>query len=441
MKRILVLGAGLVSRPMVRYLLDVPDFEVMVASRTVSKAEELVGMHARGRALVLNVDDDAALEKLVAVTDLAVSLLPYTYHVKVAGFCLKYRKPLVTTSYVSDAMRALDGEAKRAGVVFLNEIGLDPGIDHMSAMRIIHGVQQRDGRVTVFESYCGGLPAPEANDNPLGYKFSWSPKGVVMAGRNDARYLKDGKEVSVPGAELFGHRWQLKVQDGYEFEAYPNRNSLPYIELYVLPGIRTMLRGTFRNPGWCSTLKTIADLGILKDDAVKTGIAALSPAEWMRKYVPGSGSLRADTAKRLGLAESDSVLDRFEWLGLFDTRSIGLGQGSNLDILAKLMLDRMAYRPGERDMIVLHHSFLVEYPGRPAERIYSTLIDCGIPNGDSAMARTVSLPAAIAVRMILDGRIQLTGVQIPVMAEVYNPVLEELARLGIDCKERTEPAA
>jgi len=453
MKKVLILGAGLVSRPMVRYLLDVADFEVIVASRTESKAQELVGTHPRGKALALNVDDDAALGRLVGESDLTVSLLPYTYHVKVAGHCLKNRKPLVTTSYVSDAMRALDGQARAAGVIFLNELGLDPGIDHMSAMKIIHDVQRAGGKVASFMSYCGGLPAPEANDNPLGYKFSWSPKGVVMAGRNDARYLKDGKEVFIPGPELFGNRWPLKVADGYEFEAYPNRNSLPYIETYGLEGVRTMLRGTLRNFGWCETLKAIADLGVLKDDAVHTGIGRLTPAAWLRRYVPGSGKLRADVAAKLGLAESHAILERFAWLGLFDEKPIGLERGSNLDILARQMFDRMAYRPGERDMVVLHHEFTAEYPARDAgksqipspkpqtTKIFSTLIDCGIPHGDSAMARTVSLPAAIGVRMILEGKLKLTGVQIPVAPEIYGPILAELAKLGIECKERKAPAS
>jgi saccharopine dehydrogenase (NADP+, L-glutamate forming) len=441
MKKILILGAGLVSRPMVRYLLGVPDFEVVVASRTVSKAQELVRDHPRGKAIALNVDNDAELDRLVAGSDLAVSLLPYTYHVKVAGFCLKHKKPLVTTSYVSDAMRALDAQAKAAGVIFLNEIGLDPGIDHMSAMKIIHGVQKAGGKVASFMSYCGGLPAPEANDNPLGYKFSWSPKGVVMAGRNDARYLKDDKEVFIPGPELFANRWPLKVADGYEFEAYPNRNSLPYIETYGLAGVRTMLRGTLRNPGWCETLKAIADLGVLKDDTVKTGIAGLTPAAWLRGYAPGAGTLRADVAARLGFKEDNPILERFAWLGLFDEKPIGIAQGSNLDILAKQMLDRMAYKPGERDMIVLHHEFRAEYPGRPADSILSTLIAFGEPKGDSSMARTVSLPAAIGAKMILEGKLKPTGVQIPVRPDIYEPVLTELARLGIECKEREVPAA
>ncbi|MBM3316184.1 saccharopine dehydrogenase [candidate division WOR-3 bacterium] len=336
----------------------------------------------------------------------------------------------------------------------MNEIGLDPGIDHMSAMKVIHAAQQAGARVTSFTSYCGGLPAPEANDNPLGYKFSWSPKGVVMAGRNDARYLRDGREVFVPGPELFGHRWPLKVGEGYEFEAYPNRNSIPYVDLYGLGGIRTMLRGTLRNPGWCETLKAIADLGVLKDDSVRTDLGRLSPAAWLRQYVPARGvtesagdssrvpgrSLRDDTAAKLGLEPGHAVLDRLQWLGLFDERPAGIEQGSNLDLLAKLMLERMSYRPGERDMIVLHHEFRVEHPDGRAEDVYSTLIDFGIPGGDSAMARTVSLPAAIAARLILDGRLGLTGVQIPVRPEVYGPVLAELERFNIVCRERAVPA-
>jgi saccharopine dehydrogenase (NADP+, L-glutamate forming) len=202
-----------------------------------------------------------------------------------------------------------------------------------------------------------------------------------------------------------------------------------------------MLRGTFRNFGWCETLKAIADLGVLKDDSVKTGITALTPAQWLRQYAPGTRELRHDIADRLGMKEDDTIMDRFAWLGLFDEKPIGLEQGSNLDILAKQMLDRMAFKPGERDMVVLHHEFLAEYPAKPAERIFSTLIAFGEPGGDSSMARTVSLPAAIGARMILQGELKLTGVQIPVVPEIYQPVLAELAGLGIECKERKAPTS
>lgn len=439
MKKVLILGAGLVSRPMVRYLLDEARCRVTVASRTAAKADGLIAGHQNGAAVQLLVDDDTALARLVKEHDLTVSLLPYTYHVQVARHCLRHRRHLVTTSYVSDAMRVLDSEARKAGVLLLNEIGLDPGIDHMSAMAIVHRVQAAGGRVTGFRSYCGGLPAPEANDNPLGYKFSWSPKGVVMAGRNDARYLKDGGEVFVPGRDLFGHRWRLSIKGQGEFDAYPNRNSLPYIGLYGLEGVRTMLRGTLRNPGWCDTLKAIADLGIL-DDRVRDDLAGLTCAAWVRTYIPEVGDLRGDVAARLGLAPDAPVVENMAWLGMFADDPVGPARGSSLDILAGLMLQRMAYRPGERDMIVLHHEFSVEYPGRPQGGITSTLVVFGEPNGDSAMARTVSLPAAVAVRLIVEGRLEMRGVHIPIASELYQPVLEELGRLGIECVERISPA-
>lgn len=435
MKKVLVLGAGLVSRPMVRYLLAVPDFEVTVASRTLSKAEKLIDGHPRGRALHLLADDDQTLDSLVSGHDLTVSLLPYTFHVQVARHCLKHRKQMVTTSYVSDAMKELDAAAKDAGVLILNEIGLDPGIDHMSAMAIIHRVQAKGGKVLSFMSYCGGLPAPEANDNPLGYKFSWSPRGVVMAGRNPGRYLKDGKEVIVPGEELFGHHWPLDIEGGGGFEAYPNRDSLPYIALYGLHNVETMFRGTLRYPGWCETLKAIADLGLL-DDEEQDDLVGLTVADWMRRCVPGDRNLRQDTAARLGLDPEDAAVSNMAWLGMFGDEPVGIDKGSNLDIIARLMLDRMSYKPGERDMIVLHHDFRVKLTDRSARRVTSTLVDYGQPEGDSAMARTVSLPAAVAVKHMLHGGIRLTGVHIPVLAELYEPVLAELDGMGIVFEER-----
>jgi len=203
MKKVLVLGAGLVARPPVQYLMDLPGVEVTAASRTVSKAQALVGNHPNGRAVALNVDDDAALEAAVRQADLSISLLPYVYHPKVAALCVKHQKHMVTTSYVKDQMRALDGPAREAGVILLNEIGVDPGIDHMSAMKVIHEVERKGGKISSFVSWCGGLPAPDANDNPLGYKFSWSPKGVLLAGKNPSRFQKEGRNVEITGEEQF----------------------------------------------------------------------------------------------------------------------------------------------------------------------------------------------------------------------------------------------
>lgn len=435
-KKVLILGAGLVSRPMVRYLLKQPGLEVIVATRTISKAEDLISGHPKGIAVALLIEDECKLHRLIAEVDVVISLLPYIYHPTVARHCLALKKHLVTTSYVSDAMRAFSEPAEKAGVLFLNEIGLDPGIDHMSAMMIIDRVRNLGGKVVSFISSCGGLPAPEANDNPFGYKFSWSPRGVLMAGRNDARFLQAGKEVCIPSHQLFSSSWKTVVEGLGEFEAYPNRNSLPYIELYRLQGIRTMLRATLRNLGWCETMGAIVHLGLLDDAPIGSNLEQMTYAQWLRCVVPGGGDLREDVTNRLGLNIDSAVMKRLEWLGLFSDELIRLERGSNLEILAKAMQERMSYKPGERDMVVLQHRFEVHYPERVKENIESTLIDYGQPHGDSAMARTVSLPAAIAVKLIIAGKLNLTGVQIPVVPEIYQPVLAELETLGVKFQER-----
>jgi len=444
MKKVLVLGAGLVSRPLVRYLLDQPDFQVTVASRTVSKAEALLAGHPRGRALALLADDAATLEKLVREHDLSVSLLPAPLHPVVAEMCLRHRKHMVTTSYVSPKMRALDAPARDAGIILLNEIGVDPGIDHMSAMRVIHQVRNRGGQVVSFRSYCGGLPAPEANDNPWGYKFSWSPRGVCTAGKNAARFRENGKLVEIPGPELFTCHHPLPVPGIGELEAYPNRDSLIYEELYGLQAAATMFRGTLRYPGWCACMKKVVDLGLL-DETPVTYPPGMTFAQWMAGFIKSSSTsdLRTQVARYLKLDPQSDVLHRFEWLGLFSNDPLPItGQPTTaLDVLAKRMEQKMVYQPGERDMIVLVHQFVARFPGRPEERITSALIDFGQPHGDTSMARTVSLPAAIGVKLILTGQLRLAGVHIPVIPEIYNPVLDELDALNIRCVEKTEPAA
>lgn len=435
MKRVLILGAGLVSRPHVRYLLDVPDFEVTVASRTVSKAQALVEGHPRGRALALDVDNEAALEALIQETDLAVSLLPYAYHPVVARLCVKHGKHMVTTSYVKDAMRALDGAAQAAGVILLNEIGVDPGIDHMSAMKVIHDVERRGGRVTSFDSWCGGLPAPEACDNPFGYKFSWSPIGVLLAGKNSAEYLLDGKKVLISADKLF-ESYELRTIEGLgTFEGYPNRNSVPYAKLYGVPEAKTMLRGTLRNLGWCETIRTLVRLGAL--DQVEKDWTGMTYAGLVRKLLGTRGKdLRKVISERLGLHPGLAIFRRLEWLGLFSEEPLPIRKGSALDILGARMIDKLSMAPGERDMIILQHEFVASYPGNRKEKIISTLVDYGIPSGDSSMARTVGLPAAIGTRMILEGRIQAKGVHIPVLPDIYKPILAELKNLGIAFMEK-----
>ncbi|GAB4329435.1 MAG: saccharopine dehydrogenase C-terminal domain-containing protein [Calditrichia bacterium] len=434
MKKVLILGAGLVAKPMVDYLTSFEDVAVTVASRTVSKAEKLVEGKKNGNALPLLMGAENNLEELVEKHDVSVSLLPYTYHVEVAKLCLKHGKTLVTTSYVSDAMKALNDEAKEKEVLLLNEIGLDPGIDHMSAMRIIDDVHQRGGKIVAFQSYCGGLPAPEDNNNPWGYKFSWSPRGVLMAGRNSAKFKKDGKIIDVDGKDLFLNRWPLPVGD-LDLETYPNRNSLPYIDLYGIPEAETVYRGTLRYPSWSRTLYAVSSLGLLKEDKIEN-VAGKTHREIMNLILGNENGAdpREVICQKMKINPNDEIIQKMEWLGLFDNIPFETNETTPIDFLATLMLRKMEYAPGEKDMIVLYHDFTAEVEGK-REQITSTLIDFGQVGGDSAMSRTVSLPAAIAVKLILDGKIKMSGVHIPVAPELYNPVLDELERLGIVCKE------
>ena len=436
MSHVLILGAGLVAGPLVRYLLDVKGFRVTVATRTVDKAERLIGGARNGTAVALDVDDEAALEALIAKHDLAISLLPYVHHPLVARLCVKHKKQMVTTSYVKDAMRALDGAARDAGVILLNEIGVDPGIDHMSAMQVIHRIRDEGGSLVSFTSNTGGLPAPEANTNPMGYKFSWAPRGVVLAGKNPARFLKDGKIVDVPGPQLFSHHGPCAIAGFGELEVYPNRDSLPYIESYGIPSVESMFRGTLRYPGWCDTLKAIVDLGIL-DETERTNLVGLTFAQWTARLLGMTGKATAlDLARRLGRSADAKPVTDLVWLGLVSDDPLPKEATTYLDVLALRMLSKMQYAPGERDMLVMQHEFVVRYADR-TEKTLSTMVDYGIPNGDTSMSRLVGLPAAIAARMILQGEIDLPGVQVPMVPAVYEPVLEELATLGVRFTETT----
>jgi saccharopine dehydrogenase (NADP+, L-glutamate forming) len=437
MKNALILGAGMVAKPMIDYLLDSNGIQVTSATRTTTKAEKIIQGRKNASIMQLMADDDRMLEKLISKSDIVISLLPYTYHVKVAQFCLTHRKHLVTTSYVSQEMKALNQDARESGILILNEIGLDPGIDHMSAMRIIDDVHQRGGKITSFRSYCGGIPAPEDNTNPWGYKFSWSPRGVLMAGRNDAKYLKKGEIIQISGKELFKHNWPIEIS-GLQLETYPNRDSLPYIELYGIPETKTMFRGTLRYPGWSRTMAVVNQLNLLKDSPIKD-IKRMSYKSILHKIaILNNGTdIRQYISHLVEGNEKDEIISKFEWLGLFDDKIWETSHTTPIDFLSTIMQEKLRYEAKERDIIVLYHDFQAEFANRVAH-ITSTLIDKGIVGGDSAMSRTVSLPAAIAVKLILDGKIAEKGVRIPVDKEIYAPVLDELENLGIVCREKTE---
>jgi saccharopine dehydrogenase-like NADP-dependent oxidoreductase len=435
MKNVLVLGAGMVSKPLVVHLLK-NKFQVTVASRTASKAEALIKGLPGGTAIALNVEDEQHLDRLIAGCDLAISLVPYTHHVRIANFCLKHKKHLITTSYVSKAMQELDQAAKSANLCFLNEIGLDPGIDHMSAMRIIHTVEKQGGKIIGFQSYCGGLPAMRHNNNPFGYKFSWSPRGVVMAGRNSGQFLQNGKVVFIHSKDLFKNYEIIDIEQVGSFEAYTNRNALPYKELYGLKDAQTVFRGTLRNIGWCYTMKKAAELGLF-DDTIREDLKNCTYRDMVVRLIGGEKSpdILSAVADFLGIEKDDTVIHKLSWLGLFDPAPLP-PENNVMDIFCALLQKKLVLKENELDLIILYHRFIAEHKNK-RQLITSLLVDEGIPNGDSAMSRTVSLPAAIAAVMILQGEINFPGVHIPVHPSIYNPVLNQLENTGLKFIEKT----
>jgi saccharopine dehydrogenase (NADP+, L-glutamate forming) len=436
MKNVLVLGAGLVSKPGVTYLLKQKNISVTVASRTVSKAENLIKGFTNGKAIQLNVENEEQLAQLIKANDIIVSLLPWVHHLKVAKLCLKHSKHMATTSYVSDDMKKLDDEAKSKNLLFLNEIGVDPGIDHMSAMKIIDEVYEKGGKVVHFYSYCGGLPAPEDNDNPFGYKFSWSPKGVVLASRNSAKFLENGKLVEIEGKDLFLNYRIEEIKGLGKFEVYPNRNSLPYKDLYNLKDAQTVMRGTYRNLGWCDTLKKMVDLGLINEDK-QNNLKGINYRKMMADMVGAKddANLEKIVAEKLKLDRNSEVIKRFEWLGLFSDKKVP-DFDNRLDILSELLQEKLVFKNKEKDMLILQHKFTVENADKSKDLITSTLIDFGEALKESSMARTVSLPLAIGVRFMAEGKFNLTGVQIPIHKQIYEPVLKELETLGIKMDEK-----
>jgi saccharopine dehydrogenase-like NADP-dependent oxidoreductase len=427
--KVLILGAGMVVQPIVDFLLA-NDIKVTVASRTLAKAQKAIRNNTHGNAIAWTIDEPGRLDAMIAEHDLVVSLLPYTHHVAIAELCIRHDTNMLTTSYVSDAMKALDARAKDAGIIILNEIGVDPGFDHMTAMRIIDKVHDEGGLIEEFYSLCGALAAPEALDNPFKYKFSWSPKGVVMAGNNDARYLENGHEVYKPTEDLFKNPMQIDFPGAGPMEVYPNRNSLPYIEMYGIPEAKTLYRGTFRYKNWCETMDLLKALRLTKYDQYTLKGLSYKAFTAMVAGMEKAEDLKMTIAEKYGISPSSPALEAMDWLGLFSEAPVHLETGSPFDVVSDLMIDKMMLGEGERDMVILQHMFTVKKADGKREKIVSRLLDFGDENYTS-IARTVALPAAIGVKMILDGKISNTGVHIPISKDIYEPVLIELEKLGI----------
>lgn len=432
MSKVLLLGAGMVAKPIAEYILD-NNMQLIIASRTVSKAEKLIGTHENGEAVSWTADDLSTLEKLVSENDLVISLLPNAHHVTVAKLCIKHKKNMVTTSYVSPEMKALNDEAHKAGIIILNEIGVDPGFDHMTAMRIIDKVKSEGGKIKEFYSICGALASPEEADNPFKYKFSRSPKEVLLAGNNSAKYLKDGKVIEIQAENLFKNPMQVDFPEVGLMEVYPNSDSLTYIDIYNIPEVETMYRGTFRYPNWCKIMDAMKTLGLLSTEIqnFEGKIYKEVVAEKMDVYPK---NVKEKAAGRLKLDLHSPAINALEWLGYFSNEKVNLTEGSTFDITADLMLKKMMLPEGARDMVIMQHSFLIENASGEREFVKSRLLDFPV-NGHTSIARTIAFPAAIAVKLILNGEITDRGVQIPVSKTIYEPVLNELDKLGITMKE------
>jgi len=457
MKKILILGSGLIAKPIIQYLLS-KNYLLTVASNTTDRSDAMIAGHINGTSQFWDAADTASLDRMIEGHDIVVSLLPYMFHVMVATRCVHFKKNMVTTSYVKPEMRLLDAAAREAGVILLNEMGLDPGIDHMSAMRIIDRVHEREGAIIEFYSICGALPAPEAANNPFMYKFSWSPKGVVLAGNNDAVYLRHGKVIEKPTRDLFKNPFRINFPEVGELEVYPNRDSLAYKEIYGIPEAQTMYRGTFRYKGWCETLDAIKQLNLISPE--KTDMTGLTYAGMVLRQVellegqrsdgsstaanlqdsrgqknPDGIATRHAVAAYLGLDASAHAMEAMTWLGLFDESAMNRGVDSTFEVTSDLMIGKMALGQTERDMVAMQHIFLAGFSDGRKEVIRSRMLDFGTLDTDTSIARTVALPAAIGVEMILDGKIDIKGVHIPVIPEIYNPVLDQLEKMGIKMVE------
>jgi len=431
MKRILILGTGYVVKPMVDYFIDKCKYEVVVASRDPNHAAPIIAGRTLGKRILWHATPPYdELDKMVEGMDLVVSMIPPSMHPIVAKKCIKHQVNMVTTSYISPEMADLHQEALDAGILILNEIGEDPGIDHMGAMMMIDLAHAEGGKIIDFKSYGCGIPAPEHNNNPYGYKISWSPSGLLQAGQTPAVYVKEGKEIHVSGKELFDHSWLEDIEHIGTFETYPNRNATRYIEDYDLKGIPNFYRGLLRYPGYCNSMQTFKDLQLMDDDK-----GHHLEGKTYRQFMAGligtdeNNDVVEAVAKKLSLKTSSDTIKQLKWLGLFDDDLIPMMKGTNADVLLGLIQEKLSYKEHEKDMIIVHNDAMVEFPRR-IERRTATMKAVGTPFGHSAMSRAVSLPASIASQMILEGTIRNKGVLKPTLKEIYQPVLAELETYG-----------
>ena len=436
MKTILILGAGLSASSLIRYLLQRSteyNWQVRVVDQDVELVKRKLGGHPNGMAMAFNALDPNERREEIAQADLVISMLPAKFHVEIARDCINLKKNLITPSYISQEMRELDHAAKTAGIIIMNEIGVDPGIDHMSAMQIIHNIEDKGGKVTSFRSFCGGLIAPESDNNPWNYKFTWNPRNVVLAGQGGvAKFIRNGEFKYITYNQLFRRLDRISI-DGYgDFDGYANRDSLSYRSTYGLETIPTIYRGTLRRAGFCEAYNIFIDLGMTDDTYSMENAEYLTGRSYLNAFLSYDPTMSVENKfKRFLGEEREHLFPKFEWLGLFDgDNTIGALNATPAQILEKILASKWILEPGDKDMLVMYHEFVYELKGK-SHGITSSMVNIGEDPLYTAMSNTVGLPAAIAAKMILNGTLKTKGVTLPIQKEVYTPILEELAQHGI----------
>lgn len=439
MKKLILLGAGKSATSLIDYLIEQASrfkWLITVIDSDALLARAKVGKTPFARAETFDIENDELRAKWISEADLVISLLPASLHIKVARDCIRFKKDLLTASYVSTEIAALKSEIERAGVLFMCEMGLDPGIDHMSAMNILDSIRRKGGDILSYKGYCGALMAPECDDNPWRYKFSWNPQGVVNAGKDGASYLAEGREIRVPYDKLFSDYQAIEVPGLGKLAYYPNRDSLHYRELYQLDApLSDILRATLRYPEFCEGWQALISLG-LTDSLRQTDSDTLSYSNWTLQQVPAATDAAPEDrlAAFLNVARHARIVRQFKYLGLLGTERVGLGTASNAEVLRHVLENGLKMKPTDRDMVVMLHEMEFERKNIRT-KLNAYMIVLGEDNLRTAIARTVGLPLGILSKLILTEKVKMSGLHIPVMQEVYHPVLKELEDYGIRFEE------
>lgn len=442
MQKILVLGAGLSSSSLIKYLLDHSeqyDWKVLVGDISEEQAKLKINNHKNGLGFRFDVNDKNQKERLIQEADIVVSMLPAFMHYNVAESCVKFGKNMVTASYVSKEVKILDEEAREKGVLLLNEMGVDPGIDHMSAMQVIDDIRKKGGELLEFESNTGGLIAPKYDNNPWNYKFTWNPRNVILAGQGASQFLHNGKYKYIPYHRLFERIERINILDLGEFEVYPNRDSLKYRKLYNLKDIKTLFRGTIRRPGFSRAWNTFVQLGATDDSYIYQDSERHTYRQFINSFTKYSKNknIEQKVAEYLNIDPESAIMYKLRWTGIFEEKKIGLKSATPAKILQHLLEQKWKMDNDDKDMIVMQHQFVYKLDDK-LKKTTSSLVIYGKDQTHTAMSISVGIPVAIAVKLILTGVITKTGVRIPVKKDIYKPILKELKKYDIEFIDEEE---